>query len=44
MIKRDQQELVAKMCPMDRFRREMFLLHEHPDALTDITHGIHADQ
>lgn len=29
---------------MERFRREMFLLHEHDDALSDITKGIRADQ
>ena len=29
---------------MDRFKREMYLLHEHPDALTGIMQGIKADQ
>ena len=43
MIHREKGDLVAKMKPMDRFRREMFLLHEHDDALSEITKGIRAD-
>ena len=33
MKNRQAGDLVAQMKPMDRFRREMFLLHEHPNAL-----------
>ena len=43
MINREKGDLVAKMKPMDRFRREMFLLHDHDDALDEISKGIRAD-
>ena len=29
---------------MARFKREMFLLHQHPNALDEIKNGIRADQ
>ena len=32
------------MRPMERFQREMRLLHVHPNALEEITNGIKADQ
>ena len=42
--KREDKDLISKMKPMDRFRREMFLLHEHPNALVEIQDGIKKDQ
>ena len=44
MKNRQAGDLVAQMKPMDRFRREMFLLHEHPNALEQIQEGIKSDQ
>ena len=44
MKNRQRGDLVAKMQPMDRFKREMFLLHEHRNALDDIMAGVRTDQ
>jgi len=44
MLARERGDLKAAMDPMEQFKREMFLLYHHPQALTEITKGIRGDQ
>ena len=44
VIKRKHGDQISKMQPMERLNREMFLLHDHPNALEVIQKGIKKDQ
>lgn len=43
LLERGEGDLISNMDPMTRFKREMFLLHEHDDALEVIVKGIRGD-